>query len=76
MPTYDYKCNVCGVITEEPRRVRDMDAPFECPACGSVDTTRLWPVFKGPINGNGAVKRPEWHEANLEAMHAERANEK
>jgi putative FmdB family regulatory protein len=35
MPTYDYKCTVCGHVEEVLRPALDVDAPFTCPDCGA-----------------------------------------
>lgn len=36
MPTYEYRCPKCEVVAEVNKRVRDIDLPYNCKACGNV----------------------------------------
>ena len=40
MPLYDYQCQQCSNGFTELRRMCEMDAPIECPECGSRETLR------------------------------------
>lgn len=46
MVTKEYNCNNCGNDFEVRRSMLD-DSRLDCPACGSVDTKR---VFRQPVN--------------------------
>ena len=40
MPLYDYHCQQCSNDFTELRRMCEMEAPIECPECGSRETLR------------------------------------
>lgn len=49
MPTYDYQCRTCGVITEVVHSMLE-EGPTECPACGGPLRRVVHPagiIFKG-----------------------------
>ena len=43
MPYYDYKCDGCGNIDEEMRKIDDRDVPGKCSKCGG-ETSMCLPV--------------------------------
>lgn len=54
MPLYDYKCPVCGEITELFSKIRDMLDIIDCPACGDI-AWRIISVGHGGIQGDEPV---------------------
>lgn len=36
MPIYEYKCTVCNKVTEELRRIAEINNPISCKICGVV----------------------------------------
>ena len=54
MPTYDYKCSLCGHTFEDMRTIKNRDEPCEenCPVCKSMRCIKR--DFVGaPIYGQG-----------------------
>lgn len=50
MPTYDYQCRSCGLVTEVIHAMKE-DGPSVCEACGGALRRVLFPagiIFKGP----------------------------
>ena len=50
MPTYDYQCRACGVVTEVIHSMLE-DGPSVCEQCGGELRRILYPtgiIFKGP----------------------------
>lgn len=41
---YDYKCEDCGEVHEEMRRMDDRNEPSECPECGGPCKLKIAPV--------------------------------
>ncbi|NWF85156.1 MAG: zinc ribbon domain-containing protein [Bryobacteraceae bacterium] len=42
MPMYEYRCEECGRLYEQLRRMSDADADLTCPHCGSTQVKRQW----------------------------------
>jgi len=34
MPMYEYKCEGCGKVFSELRKIADREKPIQCPECG------------------------------------------
>jgi putative FmdB family regulatory protein len=34
MPMYEYKCDECGRVFSELRKIADREKPIDCPDCG------------------------------------------
>ncbi|HZT37108.1 MAG TPA: zinc ribbon domain-containing protein [Bryobacteraceae bacterium] len=45
MPLYEYRCETCGNVYEQIRRISDADRDLECPDCKSANVKRLLSVF-------------------------------
>ncbi|SMP46513.1 FmdB family zinc ribbon protein [Anoxynatronum buryatiense] len=45
MPVYEYRCEECGHIFDQLRRMDEMDESINCPQCGSQHTKRKMSVF-------------------------------
>jgi putative FmdB family regulatory protein len=41
MPMYEYRCEACGQLFEELRRLQDADAEAACPKCESTRAPRV-----------------------------------
>lgn len=41
MPTYDYRCQQCGSVTEALVKIADRDNPQACPECAGKATRAL-----------------------------------
>lgn len=46
MPVYDYSCKKCGKIFDHFHKSKENLAEVKCPACGSVEFTKL---FSAPM---------------------------
>ncbi|MBF0288390.1 MAG: zinc ribbon domain-containing protein [SAR324 cluster bacterium] len=53
MPLYEYTCGSCSSHFSELRRSTEMDAPLDCPKCGSAQTSRMFSTFA--VGGSAAV---------------------
>lgn len=64
MPIYEYRCQKCGKVYEQVRRMSDADRDLECPECRSKKVERLLSAFStgggstpgggcGPSRGRG-----------------------
>lgn len=56
MPIYEYRCAVCGHLTEQLRAMKDADQPVKCDTCGSPKTARVHSLFNAGSSGSA---RPE-----------------
>lgn len=45
MPIYEYRCQTCGKVYEQFRRMADADRDLECPECRSKEVERLFSAF-------------------------------
>lgn len=45
MPIYEYRCESCGKVYEQIRRVSEADRDLECPECLSKRVQRLISAF-------------------------------
>jgi putative FmdB family regulatory protein len=54
MPMYEYRCDECGNLYEQLRRMSDADRDLECPKCGSHDVERQLSAFAMSGGGAGA----------------------
>ena len=52
MPIYSYYCEQCQTEFTELRRCSEMDAPIDCPECGSRESQRM---LSGFAVGSGAA---------------------
>lgn len=41
MPMYDYKCTSCDELYEKNVKIAEMNAPQECPYCGSHESEKF-----------------------------------
>lgn len=57
MPMYEYRCEDCGNLYEELRRMSDADRDLKCPKCASESVERLLSAFAtggcSPTPGGG-----------------------
>lgn len=57
MPIYEYRCLICGEVSEIFQGVGDKDDPLQCKYCGSEELERiLSPTsfsFKGAVSEGG-----------------------
>lgn len=51
MPLYEYRCETCGNVYEQIRRMSDADRNLECPDCKSAKVKRLLSVFATSSGG-------------------------
>ena len=59
MPTFEFKCETCDVITEHFIPAADIDSSLACDKCGNVMTRMYTPPaihFKGGGWGGNHVK--------------------
>ena len=55
MPIYEYKCKVCGDVTEVLQRVGTIQDPPACQACGSKNVERMFSSsFISMVAGSGS----------------------
>jgi putative FmdB family regulatory protein len=54
MPLYEYRCETCGNVYEQIRRMSDADRNLECPDCKSAEVKRLLSVFATSSGGASA----------------------
>ncbi len=52
MPTYEYRCNACGIEFEVEKRMSDPVAAA-CTTCGATDTERLISHSSFVLKGSG-----------------------
>ena len=45
MPMYEYRCQDCGKLYEQLRRMSDADRDLECPHCASAKVERQLSCF-------------------------------
>jgi putative FmdB family regulatory protein len=57
MPLYEYRCEQCGAVFEELRRISEADRETECPRCHAAVTARLFSTFSSGGCGAGAGSR-------------------
>lgn len=61
MPLYEYKCQDCGALYEQLRRMSEADKNLECPRCGSrrvqrqVSACAVGGPSSGPAGGGGCA---------------------
>lgn len=65
MPTYDYRCNACGLFAAL-RRISDRDAASPCPSCGRLAQRTL----SLPTLSLMASTQRAAHQVNERASHA------
>lgn len=57
MPMYEYRCQDCGKMFEQLRRMQDADRDLNCPECGSRQVERQLSSFAtggcGPSGAGG-----------------------
>jgi putative FmdB family regulatory protein len=46
MPIYEFKCNECGEVFDEMRKIGDFNRT-KCPKCGSKKTGKIFSLFAG-----------------------------
>jgi putative FmdB family regulatory protein len=51
MPMYEYRCQDCGALYEQLRRMSEADNDLECPRCGSKQVKRQ--VSACAVNSGG-----------------------
>lgn len=52
MPTYEFKCTGCNLYTEKILKIKELEIPVECNACG----LQMERIFSTPgiiFNGTG-----------------------
>jgi putative FmdB family regulatory protein len=47
MPIYEYRCERCGAVFSELRRIAERDEPAQCPNCGGPAKVILSPFATG-----------------------------
>ncbi len=57
MPVYEYQCKACSQRFEALRAMSQMDAPIECPKCGSETVQRAISVFAAVSREAGGGSR-------------------
>ncbi|RKP57452.1 zinc ribbon domain-containing protein [Pararobbsia silviterrae] len=65
MPTYDYRCESCGVFTVM-RRIADRDTDCACPECGTLSTRTISMPQLALMAGTARAG----HQINERAAHA------
>jgi len=63
MPSYDYRCNVCGHRFEKTQRITEA-AAADCPSCGDAGCERLITGGTFHLKGGG------WHASDYKAKAA------
>lgn len=56
MPMYEYRCQECGLLYEQLRRMSEADTSLQCPHCGSLKVERQVSAcsFAGFSSGGGS----------------------
>jgi len=56
---YEYRCQECGTLYEQLRRMSEADANLQCPHCASVKVQRQFSAcsFSGTSAGGGCAPR-------------------
>lgn len=61
MPMYEYRCQECGKLYEQLRRMSEADTNLQCPACGSPKVERQVSTCSfsgtGSASGGGCAPR-------------------
>jgi putative FmdB family regulatory protein len=52
---YEYRCEACGKVYEQLRRITDADRDLECPKCKSKKIKRLVSAFAAGGCGTGST---------------------
>lgn len=53
MPIFEYACETCGRTFERLTFRQQVGAPMPCPACGSVQTTKVFSTFSTQAGAGG-----------------------
>jgi len=53
MPIYEFKCDDCGEVTTEFRRIGDT-LPAACEKCGSKNTQKIMSAFSSGKSASGS----------------------
>ena len=74
MPTFEYKCESCSVVTEDIRKIAERHDPMECPACGGkaqfiVSTPT---IGLDGISGDFPTASDRWAKLREQRVKAER----
>jgi predicted nucleic acid-binding Zn ribbon protein len=71
MPTYDYKCEVCGTVQEIIHSIKS-DPVIECPKCAKSDIkARMTRLISGGAGFNlGSTETMAWKEKRIRAKNS------
>lgn len=58
MPLYEYRCENCGALFEQLRRMQEADESLTCPRCESASVKRQLSTFASHTGTSGQATAP------------------
>lgn len=57
MPTYEYRCAECGIVSEFRHPISGPSTPLSCPSCGEDGMRRIVSACGFSVRDSGAARR-------------------